>query len=115
MRLFSEYCGLGESFGVPQHEVDALCKAHDEAYEDLLQKGEDPYWSYNQADEDFLRGLYQISPASTRENIVQRASLLFANGKKLLLQHRGLGTSLFILQWFANLNFWSTRSTEMVI
>ena len=59
-RLFSEYCGLGASSGEPHHYVDQLCQEHDDAYQALLDQGEDPYTHWNDADEDFMHGLRQL-------------------------------------------------------
>jgi len=107
MGWFSTYCGLGNETGDTQHKVDALCLAHDQAYEQMLSDGQNPYWSFNQADEDFLVSLQKIVPSSLKEGVVHKASLLFATGKKILTQHNLSGihsyiyhvTRTFEIQW----------------
>lgn len=59
-RLFSEYCGLGESSGEAWHYVDQLCRVHDDAYQEILDAGGDPYTHWNYADDDFMYGLQQV-------------------------------------------------------
>lgn len=55
---FSNYCGLG-GYGIPQHEVDKICKKHDANYATIQQQRGTlwPYFNYNWADELMLQML----------------------------------------------------------
>ena len=81
---FSEYCGLGESSGLPEHSTDGVCKRHDENYVKIIKEGGNPYWTWNWADEQMLNELKTITSGSVREYIVNKAGQLFTQGKKLL-------------------------------
>ena len=81
--LFSSYCGLGGA-GIPQHAVDQLCKIHDAEYENLMQKGINPYRQFNKADREFLRGLKRIVPKSTSESVLKKAAQFFFRIKEQL-------------------------------
>ena len=70
VRLFSEYCGLGHSSGPPRHETDNLCRIHDDAYQEMIDRGENPYTTFNEADRAFLEALDKIAPKSGREAII---------------------------------------------
>lgn len=87
MRLFSEYCGLGQSSGPAQHAVDAACKEHDEAYEEILKRNKNPYFHFNQADEDFIKRVEATVPESQRERLVQWAALKLFKFKKAVAPH----------------------------
>ncbi|AEM37595.1 VP1 [California sea lion bocavirus 1] len=43
--------------GEPVNFVDAAAKAHDQAYQDIIDSGQNPYFSFNKADADFLETL----------------------------------------------------------
>jgi hypothetical protein len=59
--LFSNYCGLGGyQDGTIQHEVDGLCKVHDTDYGTIQASGQNPYNTWNWADEKFEEGLDRI-------------------------------------------------------
>lgn len=87
MRLFSEYCGLGKSSGAAEHAVDEACKEHDEAYEEILKQNRNPYFTFNQADEDFIQRVERTVPESKRESIVQWAALKVFKFKKAVAPH----------------------------
>ena len=57
--LLSNYCGLGGS-GPVQHKIDALCKKHDEMYDDMLKEGRNPYLHFNEADQWMVDELGKI-------------------------------------------------------
>lgn len=84
--LFSVYCGLGESRGAPIHLTDEACKRHDEMYQDMLDKGQNPYTTWNYADREFIRELETIGvTTSWREYVVNTvARNLFALKKTIL-------------------------------
>lgn len=85
MGLFSEYCGLGESHGVPHHVTDHLCRLHDIAYQRILDHGGDPYTNWNPADEAFLKGLASNVPEGIREKIVAYAADKIFKFKRYML------------------------------
>ena len=62
------YCGLGGNPNkAPTNHIDALCKAHDDAYEMHLSKGENPYTHFVMADKALMEGLSKyatIDPAA---------------------------------------------------
>lgn len=87
MGLFSEYCGLGKSSGPAEHAVDAACKEHDEAYEEIIKKNKNPYFHFNQADEDFIRRVDATVPEGRREALVKWAALAVFKFKKAVAPH----------------------------
>lgn len=54
-----EFLGPGNQvlYQVPRNHNDAVAKSHDLAYGRILDKGLNPYFSYSEADEEFLRDL----------------------------------------------------------
>lgn len=36
------------------NEDDAAALTHDKAYDEYISQGQDPYWNYNEADQEFL-------------------------------------------------------------
>ena len=83
MGIFSNYCGLGGS-GPVQHAVDALCRTHDRRYGQLEKKGINPYWTWNEADEEFLEGLRHIEDKSVKEFVTRIGSMTYAHAKRTL-------------------------------
>lgn len=84
--IFSNYCGLGGE-GPVRHEVDKLCKIHDEAYGEMQKKGINPYLKWNDADSDFLAGLKKLGPYrnDVKEFVTWVGSIGYAEAKYLLL------------------------------
>lgn len=81
--ILSNYCGLGGE-GVARHDVDQLCEIHDRKYQRLIDEGEDPYWRFNDADQEFLDGLERVIPKGIGETILQKAAQWFFVAKKAL-------------------------------
>eukprot|EP01068_Selenidium_serpulae_P007138 Selendium_serpulae@DN4620_c0_g1_i1.p1 len=88
--LFTEYCGMDigkwRGSGVPRSTLDAACKAHDDAYVQMLESGQNPYFSKNKADETFLKTLHEVSPERAGDWIIQNAAKLFFEAKQKILE-----------------------------
>ena len=87
MGVFSNYCGLGGS-GIPQHQVDEICKKHDENYERIHMNGNNPYWEFNWADQIMIDDLAAILPNSAREKILKLVASNLWHLKKVILPPR---------------------------
>ena len=81
--LFSNFCGFGGA-GIPQHKVDELCREHDNAYQNILDHGGNPYTHWNEADATFLFKLKRIVPDSLREGLVRTAANIVFSVKEQL-------------------------------
>lgn len=59
-----DFLGPGNDvgFNVPRNHNDAVAKDHDIGYGTMLDRGLNPYITYNQWDEDFLRDLKPNGP-----------------------------------------------------
>lgn len=85
--MFSNYCGLGGS-GPVQHQVDQICKEHDEDYQTILDQGENPYLHYNWADDKMQKRLRRVrTSASIREKMLKTFTTTLWNAKKRFTRH----------------------------
>ncbi len=91
MGLFSNYCGLGDSKGKgTQHETDKLCKEHDDAYEEMIKEGKNPYFSMNKADQMFLKKLKALKKSGTvKETVLKEVAKKFVEFKQVFLNKDG--------------------------
>lgn len=82
-----EFLGPGNEvrYQVPRNHNDAIAKAHDIAYGRLQDKGLNPYFSFSQADADFLR---DIKPDDLASMFAQYAF----EGKRWLAEHNFIAT-----------------------
>lgn len=89
-----EFLGPGNdvAFTVPRNYNDAVAKAHDIAYGELIDAGYNPYITYSQADADFLAN---IQPNDLPTYIAQG---LFST-KKFLANVGILDTGTFISKY----------------
>lgn len=99
MGWLSNYCGvdiLSSSKGLlTQHEVDQECKLHDEAYDDMLRKGINPYWRWNEADELFksrIEGMLRRGGMNRKEQILANIATKVFNFKEYVNSYIGLDT-----------------------
>lgn len=81
-KIFSNYCGPGGA-GIPRHEVDRLCKEHDQDYDTIVQNGDNPYKSKNWADRKFERAVESLATKSIRESAIKLASKVYFTYKKV--------------------------------
>lgn len=79
--IFSNYCGFGGS-GIPQHEADEICQEHDINYGTIQEMGQNPYTSWNWADEMMLTRIRKIMGKSPKEKAVILGARAFLAAKK---------------------------------
>lgn len=78
--LFTNYCGLGGA-GQVRSYVDALCKRHDQQYQEYIARGINPYKYFNEADRELVQNLYKV-PLDNRDRIVAYAANFFFSLKE---------------------------------
>ncbi len=119
--IFTEYCGpdiwIYKGEGPPRNAVDAICKKHDDMYEELLQLGLPAYSAFSQADQSFMNELEELrkSGASIDQQLVAQTALLWFKAKKQVrkeitrdaieqarkaAQEKTKGMSFFNLPWY---------------
>lgn len=73
--VFSNFCGPGGfSNALPQNELDAICKQHDEDYGAILAAGKNPYFHYNWADEKMVKAMKAKTKWTNKEAFVGRVA-----------------------------------------
>lgn len=58
-----KYLGPGNSLdkGDPTNASDAAAKLHDQAYDEYIKQGHNPYWNFNKADDAFIKATNNAS------------------------------------------------------
>ncbi len=91
--ILSNYCGPGGT-GAVQHETDAACKKHDEAYAEISRKGGSEFTKYNNSDENLLQELYGTKPQTFREALIRDTAIRYFEIKKLFAAHEAAETDV---------------------
>lgn len=93
MGIFSNYCGLGGS-GPIQHALDAICNEHDDDYDRIRRMGQDPYWSWNWADQKMMKAWKKVDPKSYKQVLLKTGANTFFGVKKYHVKNQKFRGSL---------------------